>query len=61
MPVILAQEDEALWLDFDTEGRSPIFSLLKPFPSDLMEAYDVSTLVNSPANDRPECVVPLGA
>jgi putative SOS response-associated peptidase YedK len=32
--------------------------LLKPFPADLMNAYPVSTLVNTPANDTPELVVP---
>jgi len=25
----------------------------------LMEAYPVSTLVNSPSNDRAECVLPV--
>ena len=29
-------------------------SLLKPFPADLMDGYEVSKLVNSPSNDRPE-------
>ncbi len=35
-------------------------ALLTPFPADEMEAYAVSTLVNSPRNDVPECLVPVG-
>ncbi len=35
-----------------------LLPLLKPFPADEMDAHPVSTLVNSPANDRPELVVP---
>jgi len=33
--------------------------LLKSFPADKMSAHPVSTLVNTPANDRPELVVPV--
>ena len=32
--------------------------LLAPYPTELMEAYPVSTLVNSPANDSAECAKP---
>ena len=32
---------------------------LRPWPSEYMEAWDVSTLVNAPANDTPECIRPL--
>jgi putative SOS response-associated peptidase YedK len=34
-------------------------SLLTPFPAVQMEAYPVSTLVNSPRNDAPDCIAPL--
>ena len=33
--------------------------LLAPYPTEMMEAYPVSTLVNSPANDRQECAEPF--
>jgi putative SOS response-associated peptidase YedK len=39
-------------------GPRRIMPLLAPYPSELMEAYPVSTLVNAPANDRPECAEP---
>jgi len=58
MPVILPREKEDEWLDPDTEP-SRLLELLKPYPSDLMEFYEISRLVNSPANDRPDCIVPI--
>jgi putative SOS response-associated peptidase YedK len=32
---------------------------LRPWPSEYMEAWDVSPLVNAPENDTPECIRPL--
>ena len=34
----------------------PIQALLTPYPADAMIAYPVSTRVNNPANDSPECI-----
>jgi len=34
-------------------------AILQPFPSELMEAHDVSTLVNSPENNTAECIQPV--
>jgi hypothetical protein len=31
---------------------------MAPFPSELMEVYDVARLVNDPKNDSPECIDP---
>ena len=33
---------------------------MSAYITDEMEAYEVSSLVNSPANDGPEMVVPVG-
>jgi len=33
--------------------------LLQPLPSELVNAYEVSTSVNAPENDSPECIKPL--
>jgi len=33
--------------------------LLRPCPEDRLVSYPVSTLVNKPENDVPECVEPL--
>src|SRR3990170_4558902 len=59
MPVILHEKDESLWLDPEFKDTNKLAALLKPFPSDMMEAYRVSTIVNSPKNDSPDCIRPV--
>jgi Uncharacterized conserved protein len=58
MPVMLRIEDEDTWLDTDLKDVNKLALLLKPYPSDMMECYEVSTLVNSPKNDTTECIQP---
>ena len=58
MPVILMPEAEATWLDRSIDDPGTLTELLVPPPAEVMEAYEVSTVVNSPANDTPDCVVP---
>ena len=53
MPVILPRNMEGFWLDRSIEDPSALSSVLTPYPDDAMEAYEVSTLVNSVANDGP--------
>jgi putative SOS response-associated peptidase YedK len=60
MPVILPQAARERWLD-PTANAGELQSLLAPFPADQMEAYAVSTLVNSPRNDTPACIAPDGS
>ncbi len=59
MPVILSQDTEPIWLDPDIQDTDILSELLTPYPSDLMSAYEVSSVVNSAANDVPECIVPV--
>lgn len=54
MPVILRREQEKLWLGGNNAGE--LLALLKPYPSDEMDAYPVSKLINSPKNDSPEVI-----
>ena len=56
MPVIIRKEDEDRWLDGEEKYSSTLQALLKPYPSDEMNCYAVSTMVNSPANNSPECI-----
>ena len=59
MPVILPPKAYGLWL---TPGELPAektLPLLKPFAASQMKAVAVSTLVNNPAFDSPECVRPV--
>jgi putative SOS response-associated peptidase YedK len=58
MPVILPPSAYAQWLDAAPQTPDRLLPLLQPFPADEMTAHPVSTLVNSPANDRAELVVP---
>ncbi|MDH3974613.1 MAG: SOS response-associated peptidase [Deltaproteobacteria bacterium] len=55
MPVILPKEKEKEWLNPDNQNLEELQSILEPCPSKDMECYQVSPLVNSPANDTPEC------
>ena len=59
MPVILPRESEALWLDPEEQDTAMLSELLLPYDSDRMEAYEVSTLVNSPRNNFPEVIEPV--
>jgi putative SOS response-associated peptidase YedK len=59
MPVILPEGARDRWLDPIT-SEAGLRGLLVPLPAESMEAYEVSTLVNSPLNDSPECVRPVG-
>jgi putative SOS response-associated peptidase YedK len=59
MPVILERNTYAQWLDPAPQSPNRLQDLLVPFPTEEMEAYPVSTYVNSPANDRAECILPM--
>jgi len=54
MPVILPPEAEQLWLS-DVEIKQ-LLSLLQPFDARAMEAYPVSTRLNSPRNNSKELI-----
>ena len=59
MAVILPSSAYDLWLDPSTQEAERLQPLLQPYPSEEMTAYPVSTRVNNPANDHPECVEPI--
>lgn len=58
MPAILPPEAYAEWLDPKVRDADRLVKLLAPWGRDDLEAYPVSPLVNSPANEAPECVAP---
>lgn len=51
MPVILKPEDEHKWLDPSITDTNFLNQFLVSFNKDQMEAYEVSSLVNSPKNN----------
>jgi putative SOS response-associated peptidase YedK len=59
MPLILPETAYDVWLDPAEARGDTLQALLQPYPAHEMEAFPVSTLVNSPANDVPECVLPI--
>ncbi len=58
MPVIVAPEDYDLWLHPEPNPEQGLH-LLRPYPAEKMTAIPVSTLVNSPRNDLPDCIQPV--
>jgi putative SOS response-associated peptidase YedK len=56
MPVILKPEDYNLWLDPQIQKPEQLQPLLRSYSSEAMTAYPVSTKVNKPTNDSPECI-----
>jgi putative SOS response-associated peptidase YedK len=58
MPLILDPLVARQWLDPAASDLRFISVAMVPFPSDLMETYEVSRLVNDPKNDSLECTAP---
>lgn len=58
MPVILTPASYDQWLDLNAQAE-PLKALLCPCPSDELQAYPVSTLVNNPRHNVPQCLEPV--
>lgn len=58
MPVMLHQTDFDRWLDPGNTDPQQLQVFYQPYTPDLMQLWPVSTLVNSPQNDSPDCIVP---
>ena len=56
MPVMLDHDDFDIWLDSKIADRSLIQSFLSPWADGQIKANAVSTRVNSPKNDDPQCI-----
>lgn len=59
MPVVLAQDQWASWLDPDNHDTDALQELMVPYPPELMAEHPVSTLVNKVANNTADLVRPL--
>ena len=59
MPVILSKKAEEEWLNQKQADPEKLKKHLMPPPSKNFTSQTVSTLVNSPGYDGPECIVPL--
>jgi putative SOS response-associated peptidase YedK len=58
MPVILPQDAEDRWLDPRENDRVHLQALLRSYPAEEMDAYDVATVVNSTRHDEPDWIEP---
>jgi putative SOS response-associated peptidase YedK len=58
MPVILSPTAYKLWLDPTMHEVERLQAVLVPYAAEEMIAYPVSTRVNNPVNETPECLVP---
>ena len=59
MPVIFDALQAKQWLDPRlSTWPADIAAVLAPFPSEQMQAHDVSPLVNKPEYDTAECIQP---
>jgi putative SOS response-associated peptidase YedK len=56
MPAILRVEDREAWL---TGTPDEALAVLTQYPADLMDAYEVSTRVNSVKNNSPDLIEPV--
>ena len=58
MPILLAPPDAALWLDPERPFDRGPAGLLRPLPDGRLRLTAVSTAVNSPRRDGPDCLAP---
>jgi putative SOS response-associated peptidase YedK len=58
MPAMLERKDEKAWLE--ENDPQALMKMLKPIASNLIKAYQISTLVNSPRNNSLEILKPIG-
>ena len=61
MPAILPPEAYDAWLKPGELPAEEVLPLLRPYDARRMKATPVSTRVNSPSVDSPECILPLVA
>jgi len=59
MPVITPPDKYGLWLDPSVHDKEKLLPILKPYPDNELEMYEVSTKVNAPKNDSAENIQQL--
>jgi putative SOS response-associated peptidase YedK len=57
MPVIVAPEDYAAWLDPAQHDAADLMRFVRPYPAERMSAHRVSPRVSRPENDDPSLIV----
>lgn len=61
MPAILPEEKLEMWLDTSMDQAQDLKKLLVPYDASFMEAYPVSTAINSAKNEGKELISPINS
>jgi putative SOS response-associated peptidase YedK len=59
MPVILPRDQFGVWLDRALSDPACLTHLFQPYPSELMEMWPVSRMVNSSRGESPDFIIPV--
>jgi putative SOS response-associated peptidase YedK len=59
MPVIVAREDYAAWLDPRNQDAAKLKGFIRPYPAERMATYPVSKAVSNARNEGAELIRPL--
>ena len=59
MPVIIPKDKEDLWLDPEVQDQNSLLQLLRSYPAEELEMYEVSPKVNSPGSDGKDLIRPV--
>lgn len=59
MPVIIPPDQFDIWLDPAVHDEKVLSKMLRPFASENLTAYPISTLVNNARNDVAACIEPV--
>ncbi len=59
VPVIIKRENEARWLDPTITDTTSIYDMLRPYPDELLDIYEVSPAVHSPKPNDPSLIAKL--
>ncbi|MGF1673785.1 MAG: SOS response-associated peptidase [Rivularia sp. (in: cyanobacteria)] len=58
MPVILQPQNYEQWLDPQLQDTEILQQILQPYPAEQMSSHAVSTKVNNPQHQSPDCIAP---
>lgn len=59
MPVIISPDDFGSWLDPANRDTESLVARLRPYPTDTLAAFPVSTHVNTPQHEDRRCIEPV--
>jgi len=57
--VLLSPSECDQWLDRDITDPQQLKGIYTPYPADPLQATPISSLINNPRHDSPDCLEPL--